>query len=489
MSTDRSLPVTARKAVVKAELSYALALRFYNTLTQSVEEFVPLDGKTVRMYTCGPTVYNYAHIGNLRTFTFEDVLRRWLRARGYQLDHVMNITDVEDKIIRKALEQHKTIREYTEQYTQAFLEDTATLRLERPERLAKATEHIDEMVSAVQKLGQKGFTYDSDGSIYYRIGKFPEYGKLSHNDFSGVRAGARVDVDEYDKADARDFVLWKAPKEGEPFWDTPIGPGRPGWHIECSVMAMKYLGETLDIHCGGVDLIFPHHENEIAQSEAITGKPFARFWLHSEFLNVDAQKMAKSAGNFYTLRDLLAMGYAPEAVRYLLLSVPYRKKLNFTFDGLQAAATSIDRLRNFKLRLDTDKFAEGMNEQIEGRTQAALQKFEDSLDDDLNTAEALGAIFEYVRDVNTSMDNGDFLAGNLPSALNLFIRFDDIVDVLRPTQKEEGLPDAEVEKLIEERVQAKKAKNFARSDEIRKQLLEAGVILEDTKEGARWKRK
>ena len=345
------------------------------------------------------------------------------------------------------------------------------------------------MVSAVQKLGQKGFTYDSDGSIYYRIGKFPEYGKLSHNDFSGVRAGARVDVDEYDKADARDFVLWKAPKEGEPFWDTPIGPGRPGWHIECSVMAMKYLGETLDIHCGGVDLIFPHHENEIAQSEAITGKPFARFWLHSEFLNVDAQKMAKSAGNFYTLRDLLAMGYAPEAVRYLLLSVPYRKKLNFTFDGLQAAATSIDRLRNFKLRLDTDKFAEGMNEQIEGRTQAALQKFEDSLDDDLNTAEALGAIFEYVRDVNTLMDNGDFLAGNLPSALNLFIRFDDIVDVLRPTQKEEGLPDAEVEKLIEERVQAKKAKNFARSDEIRKQLLEAGVILEDTKEGTRWKRK
>jgi cysteinyl-tRNA synthetase len=467
-----------------------LALRFYNTLTQSVEEFAPLDGKTVRMYTCGPTVYNYAHIGNLRTFTFEDVLRRWLRARGYQLDHVMNITDVEDKIIRKALEQHKTIREYTEQYTQAFLEDTATLRLERPERLAKATEHIDEMVSAVQKLGQKGFTYNSDGSIYYRIGKFPEYGKLSHNDFSGVRAGARVDVDEYDKADARDFVLWKAPKEGEPFWDTPIGPGRPGWHIECSVMAMKYLGETLDIHCGGVDLIFPHHENEIAQSEAITGKPFARFWLHSEFLNVDAQKMAKSAGNFYTLRDLLAMGYAPEAVRYLLLSVPYRKKLNFTFDGLQAAATSIDRLRNFKLRLDTDKFAEGVNEQIEGRTQAALQKFEDSLDDDLNTAEALGAIFEYVRDVNTSMDNGDFLAGNLPSALNLFIRFDDIVDVLRPTQKEEsGLPDAEVEKLIEERVQAKKAKNFARSDEIRKQLLEAGVILEDTKEGTRWKRK
>jgi cysteinyl-tRNA synthetase len=255
-------------------------------------------------------------------------------------------------------------------------------------------------------------------------------------------------------------------------------------------MAMKYLGETLDIHCGGVDLIFPHHENEIAQSEAMTGKPFARFWMHSEFLNVDAQKMAKSAGNFYTLRDLLAMGYAPEAVRYLLLSVPYRKKLNFTFDGLQAAATAIDRLRNFKLRLDTDKFGEGLNEQIEGRTASALQQFEESLDDDLNTAEALGAIFEYVRDVNTSMDNGEFLAGNLPAAVNLFDRFDAIVDVLKPTQKEEGgLPDPAIEELIAERVQAKKAKNFARSDEIRKQLLDAGVILEDTKEGTRWKRK
>jgi cysteinyl-tRNA synthetase len=467
-----------------------LALRFYNTLTQSVEEFRPADGKTVRMYTCGPTVYNYAHIGNLRTFTFEDVLRRWLRARGYQLNHVMNITDVEDKIIRKAAEQHKSIQEYTEQYTRAFLEDTATLRLERPERLVKATEHIDDMVHAVQVLDAKGFTYTSDGSVYYSIQKFPEYGKLSHNDFSGVRAGARVDVDEYEKADARDFVLWKAPKENEPFWDTPIGPGRPGWHIECSAMAMKYLGETLDIHCGGVDLIFPHHENEIAQSEAITGKPFARFWLHSEFLNVDSQKMAKSAGNFYTLRDLLAMGYTPEAVRYALLSVPYRKKLNFTFDGLQAAATAIDRLRNFKLRLETEKFAEGSNEQIEARTETALRQFEGSLDDDLNTAEALGAIFEYVRDMNTAMDSGEFRRGNVGAALNLLQRFDCIADVLRPTEKQEsGLADADVESLIAERQQAKKARSFQRADEIRKQLMDGGIILEDTKEGTRWKRK
>jgi cysteinyl-tRNA synthetase len=467
-----------------------LALRFYNTLTQSVEEFTPADGKTVRMYTCGPTVYNYAHIGNLRTFTFGDILRRWLRARGYQLDHVMNITDVEDKIIRKAAEQHKSIQEYTEQYTRAFLEDTATLRLERPERLVKATEHIGDMVRAIQELEAKTFTYRSDGSVYYRIEKFPEYGKLSHNDFSGVRAGARVDVDEYEKADARDFVLWKAPKENEPFWDTPIGPGRPGWHIECSVMAMKYLGATLDIHSGGVDLIFPHHENEIAQSEALTGKPFARFWLHSEFLSVDSQKMAKSAGNFYTLRDILAMGHTPEAVRYVLLAVPYRKKLNFTFDGLQAAATAIDRLRNFKLRLETEKFADGSNEQIVARTQTALKQFEESLDDDLNTAEALGAVFEYVRDVNTAMDSGEFRRGNVESALDLLARFDCVADVLRPTQKQEsGLADVDVESLIAERQQTKKARNFARADEIRTQLLAAGIILEDTKEGTRWKRK
>src|SRR5580658_3656782 len=348
-----------------------MSLRFYNTLTQQVEPFAPLHDNVVRMYTCGPTVYNYAHIGNLRTFTFEDILRRWLRASGYQLDHVMNITDVEDKIIRNASAENKTIAEYTEKYTQAFLEDTATLRLERPERLVKATDHIAEMLHSIEELAERGYTYQSDGSVYYRISKFPEYGKLSHNDFSGIRAGARVDVDEYDKANARDFVLWKASKNGEPFWDSSFGPGRPGWHIECSAMAMKYLGETLDIHAGGVDLIFPHHENEIAQSEAITCKPFARFWLHSEFLNVEAQKMSKSAGNFYTLRDLLGMRYTPESVRYLLASVPYRKTLNFTFDGLKAAATAIERLRNFKLRLETGAFAEGANPALADRTAAA----------------------------------------------------------------------------------------------------------------------
>jgi len=466
-----------------------MALRFYNTLTQQVEPFAPLQGNTVRMYTCGPTVYHYAHIGNFRTFTFEDILRRWLRARGYQLDHVMNITDVEDKIIRNAAAANKSLTEYTEQYTQAFLDDMAALRLERPERLVKATDHIKEMVHAIQELSSRGFTYQSDGSVYYRISKFSGYGKLSHNDFSGIRAGARVDVDEYDKANARDFVLWKAPKDSEPFWDSEIGPGRPGWHIECSAMAMKYLGETLDIHAGGVDLIFPHHENEIAQSEAITSKPFARFWLHAEFLSIEAQKMSKSAGNFYTLRDLLEMDYEPEVVRYLLASVPYRKKLNFTFDGLKAAATAIDRLRNFKLRLETDKYPEGANEKILERTETSARRFGESLDDDLNTAEALAALFEFVRDANTAMDAGEFRAGNATPALELLAQFDAIFDVLRPSQKQAGISDAEVESLIAERAQSKKGRNFARADQIRQQLLDAGIILEDTKEGIRWKRK
>ena len=288
------------------------------------------------MYTCGPTVYNYIHIGNLRTFTFQDILRRWLRARGYTLDHVMNITDVEDKIIRNAAAAHKSIYDYTAVYTQAFLEDMATLRLERPERMVKATEHIPEMVSAIEKLSERGFTYVSEGSVYYRIANFPTYGKLSHNDFSGIRAGARVDVDEYDKDDARDFVLWKAKKPDEPGWETPLGAGRPGWHIECSVMAMKYLGETLDIHTGGVDLMFPHHENEIAQSEALTGKPFVRYWLHAEHLIVEGQKMSKSLGNYYTLRDLLDKGYAPEAVAVSARVGAVSKEAQFHFRRSQS---------------------------------------------------------------------------------------------------------------------------------------------------------
>jgi cysteinyl-tRNA synthetase len=466
-----------------------MAPRFYNTLTQQVQEFAPARDNTVRMYTCGPTVYHYAHIGNFRTFTFVDILRRVLRANGFGLNHVMNITDVDDKIIRNAAAQGKTLAEYTAIYTAAFLEDCAMLRLERPERLTPATEHITDMTDAIEALSRGNHTSASEGSTYFRIASFPGYGKLSHNDFSGNLAGARVDVDEYEKADARDFALWKAPKPGEHYWDTPIGPGRPGWHIECSVMAIKYLGETLDLHAGGVDLVFPHHENEIAQSEALTGKPFSRFWLHAEFLLVEGQKMSKSLGNFYTLRDLLDKGYEPETIRYLLASAPYRKSLNFTLDGLKAAATSIERLRNFKLRLEDGGFPEGANEAIDASTQLAEAAFLDSLNDDLNTAEALGAVFEYLRDANSAMDAGEFRAANAAPALEFLARFDSIFDVLRPSSKEGGLTDADVETLIAERAAAKKARDFARADAIRQQLSDGGVILEDTKAGVRWKRK
>jgi cysteinyl-tRNA synthetase len=452
-----------------------------------------LRDNTVRMYTCGPTVYNFVHIGNFRTFTFQDILRRWLRYRGYALDHVMNVTDVDDKIILNAAKEHKSIDDYTRVYTKAFFEDAAALRLEQPEHVTPATKHIGEMVEAIEKLAAKGYTYTNDGSTYFRISNFPDYGKLSHNDFTGIRAGARVDQDEYDKADARDFVLWKGRRGDEPFWPTPFGDGRPGWHIECSAMAMSYLGETLDIHAGGVDLVFPHHENEIAQSESITGKPFARFWLHSEHLHIESQKMSKSLGNFYTLRDLLEMGYQPEAIRYLLASVPYRKKLNFTFDGVKAAAKSIERLRDFEARVTSVKLPAGKNNTIADRSAAAVRQFEESLDDDLNTAEALAAIFEYVRAMNTALDEDQFQEDNRWDAARVLEVFDSIFDALKlsaPAAAKTSDPtDNEIEEMIEERNLAKKARNFKRSDEIRDLLSEKGILLEDTKDGVRWKRK
>ena len=466
-----------------------MALRFYNTLTQQVQPFAPLEEPVVRMYTCGPTVYDSAHIGNFRTFVFYDLLRRWLRASGYTLDHVMNITDVDDKIIRNAVAHGKTLSEYTGIYTAAFLEDCATLRLEKPERLVKATDHIPEMAAAIHKLEDEGFTYRSDGSVYFRISKFPEYGKLSHNDFSGMVAGARVDVDTYEKNDARDFALWKAPKPGEPDWDTEIGAGRPGWHIECSVMAIQYLGATLDIHAGGVDLVFPHHENEIAQSEALTGKPFSRFWIHSEFLLVDGKKMSKSLGNYYTLRDIFAKGHSPEAVRYLLASTPYGKQLNFTFDGLDSAKTAIDRVRNFNNRIGAAKLPFGMDEDLALRTLKAVADFRAAMDDNLNTAEALAAVFEFIREANTALDRGAIHSGNLAGIHALLNLFDSVFDVLKPAEPAGGISESDIDTLIAARTAAKKSRDFAKSDQIRAQLLEAGVIIEDTKDGVRWKRK
>jgi len=495
-----------------------MALQLFNTLSGKVEEFRPLEDNLVRMYACGPTVYDYGHIGNFRTFVAVDVLRRFIKQSGFQIKHVMNITDVEDKIIRNAARDGVTVQEYTRKYTDAFLEDADALNIEHPELLAKATDHIQEMAHFIAVLRDKGYAYRTDdGSYYYRIAKFPEYGKLSKKDFEGMTDGARVDVDEYEKDNARDFALWKAPKPGEAMWETEIGPGRPGWHIECSQMSMKYLGESFDIHAGGEDLIFPHHENEIAQSEALTGKRFVNVWVHSRFLLVEGEKMAKSAGNFFTVRDLVLMGHKPSSIRFLLMSVPYRKQLNFTFDGLTQAANSVERLRNFKRRLETSQFPAGANPATFELAEKASTEFRAGMEDDLNTARALGAIFDLVRDANAAADNGQVHQDDVPKLLKVLEQFDEIFAVLQDDDaakvratvdwaKSEGnadrisaaaeelakaasLSDADVEKLVAEHSQARKTRDFARSDAIRDQLAENGIILENTKDGVRWKRK
>src|SRR5207249_1916807 len=382
-------------------------LKLTNTLTGRPEDFTPLDGSTVRMYACGPTVYNYIHIGNFRAYVFEDVLRRHLLSKGWGLKHVMNVTDIDDKIIKRSIETGQDIKTYTEPYTRAFFEDSEKLRIQRPEVITPATEYIPEMIDIVNRLLQAGYAYREGDSIYYRISRFPTYGRLSRLDKRELKAGARVDVDEYEKEAPGDFVLWKAPKdEKEPRWVAPFGSGRPGWHLECSAMAMKQLGETLDIHCGGVDNIFPHHENEIAQSEAVTGRPFVRFWVHNEHLLVDGEKMAKSKGNFFTLRDLLERGYDPLAVRYLLVSVRYRKQLNFTLDGLKEAKAALDRIKEVLFRLKTAKLQPGNNAILAGRLAASREQFEAALDDDLNTSGALAAIFVLISDANIALEEG-----------------------------------------------------------------------------------
>jgi cysteinyl-tRNA synthetase len=476
-------------------------IRLYNTLSNRLEPLQPLHPGEVRIYTCGPTVYDFAHIGNFRTFTFQDILRRFLRSQGYRVLQVMNLTDVDDRIIQNAAEAHISIREYTEKYVDAFLEDMRALRLEMPEEIVRATDHIEDMVDLIGRLQKKGLTYDSEGSIYYRISKFPGYGKLSKIDLGGIKAGARVDNDRYEKDDARDFALWKSPKPGEHFWETKIGPGRPGWHIECSAMAMKYLGDTLDIHTGGVDLAFPHHENEIAQSEAATGHPFVNIWLHAEHLIIDGEKMSKSLGNFFTLRDLFAKGQKPSAIRYLLLSVPYRRQLNFTGDSLKQAENSVTRLRNFYARLKTEQFKAGETPDILTRATKAEADFDSGLADDLNTAYSLAVIFDLVRDVNTAMDKGEFRQQDAPRLIAAMEKFDAIFAILEDndaeilqrmgfTSGDPRLPAAEVEALIEERNAAKKKRDFKRADEIRKKLADSGILLEDSKDGSvRWKYK
>jgi cysteinyl-tRNA synthetase len=476
-------------------------IQFHNTLTDRTEPFVPLVKGEVRAYTCGPTVYDFAHIGNFRTFVFQDVLRRYLKSRGYRVIQVMNLTDVDDRIIQKAAAAGVSIREYTDKYIQAYLDDRQALNLEPPEYVARATEHIDDMVELIQRLTAQGVTYTSEGSIYFRISKFPDYGKLSKIDVAGMQTGARVDMDRYDKDNARDFALWKAPKPGEHFWETPIGPGRPGWHIECSAMAMKYLGETLDIHSGGVDLTFPHHENEIAQSEAATGKPFSLYWLHAEHLLVDQEKMSKSMGNFATLRELFAHGHKPSSVRFLLASVPYRRQLNFTAESLQGAASSVERLRTFATRIRSGKFPEGASPAMAERVAKSREDFDRGLADDLNTAQALAATFDLVRDVNTAMDRGELRQADAAAVLAALESFDAIFAVLRDDDGEKlqalglasdspSIGDAEIEALVAERQAARKLRDFAASDRIRDQLAERGVILEDSRDGGvRWKRK
>ncbi|MGH9785554.1 MAG: cysteine--tRNA ligase [Terriglobia bacterium] len=466
-------------------------LALYNTLSNRVEPFAPLEEGRVRMYTCGPTVYDYAHIGNYRTFLFADILRRHLRRSGYELRHVMNLTDVDDKTIRNAQVAGVSLRDYTDQFIAAFWDDMGTLRAERPEIIARATDHIPDMVKTIRELEERGFAYRNDGSVYFRIEKFPPYGKLSKIDLSGNRPGARVDQDEYEKADVRDFVLWKAAKPDEPFWESELGPGRPGWHIECSVMATKYLGETFDIHAGGTDLIFPHHENEIAQSEALTGKPFARFWVHSEHLLVDGQKMSKSLGNYYTLRDLLGKGYAPAAIRYLLVSVPHRKQLNFTLDGLEQAARAIERLENFRFRIAETSFPGGSNPALAAQVAAFPEALSKALDDDLNTAQAMGALFELVREANTAIDAGTFFQGDVTGVLGCLGEWNGVFDVLASSDASAGagLSSEAIERRIEERQEARRKRNFVLADQIRDELVAAGVLIEDTKEGIRWRRK
>jgi cysteinyl-tRNA synthetase len=494
-----------------------MALRLYNTLSAKIEEFQPLQGKQVRMYACGPTVYDYGHIGNFRTFIAVDLLYRFLKQSGYDVRYVMNITDVDDKIIHNAARDGVSVQQYTAKYEQAFLEDSAALNIERP-MLVRATKHIPEMAEFIGKLVAKELAYHTeDGSYYFRIAKFPQYGKLSKKDFAGMEDGARVDVDEYEKDSARDFALWKAPKPGEASWETPIGRGRPGWHIECSVMSMAELGPSFDLHAGGEDLIFPHHENEIAQSESLTGQPLARFWFHARFLLVEGEKMSKSLGNFFTIRDLVLKGHKPSSIRWLLTSVPYRNQLNFTFDGLKSAASSVEKLRNFRFRLTSAQLAEGTNPAMAQLASETVDRVKGALEDDLNTAQAQAALFDMARKANAALDAGEVRKDDIKPLLAALEKFDEVFGVLKDDdqpkmkavldwartvgrEKEASpelleiagpaqLSDEQINQKIAEMEAARKSRNFKVSDALRGELTAAGIVVENTKDGVRWRRK
>jgi cysteinyl-tRNA synthetase len=466
-------------------------LKLFNTLSREKETFIPLRPGEARMYSCGPTVYNHPHIGNLRTFLWSDLLRRYLEYRGLHVVQVMNITDVEDKIIRNANAAGQDIRTYVAPYIDAFHDSLAKLRVKPADHYPRATEFIPQMVALVQKLHERGHTYVADGSTYFRVSTLDGYGKLSRVEIDTSSEFSRIESDEYEKESARDFVLWKSKKENEPSWNTELGEGRPGWHLECSAMSMELLGDSFDIHTGAVDLIFPHHENEIAQSEGASGKPFVRYWVHGEHLNIDQQKMSKSLGNIYTLREIEEMGYDPVTLRYALLSVPYRTKLNFTTQSLDDAKSAIARIESFLLRLE-DVIASGprdaahADEEGDALIGKFLSDFQEAMDDDLNTAGALGALFTFIRDANTAIDAGRISPGDANGIKAALLKIDPVLDVF--PRREQNL-DAEIEALIAGRNAARKARNFAESDRLRDELIARGILLEDTPAGTRWRRK
>lgn len=457
----------------------------YNTLTREKEEFKTLIPGVAKIYSCGPTVYNFVHIGNLRAFLCADLLRRWLKYRGYKVTQVMNLTDVDDKTIKGSRKENLSLKAFTEKYSNAFFDDIRTLNIEPVEFYPKATEHITEMVAIVQKLLDKGIAYKSeDGSIYFSISKFPDYGKLAHLDFSGLKAGARVKSDAYEKQNVSDFALWKAwdPEDGDVYWETPLGKGRPGWHIECSAMSSKYLGDTFDIHTGGVDLVFPHHQNEIAQSEGANGKPFVRYWVHNEHLMVEGQKMSKSLGNFYTLRDLLAKGLSPKSIRWVLISTHYRKQLDFSFKDVQAADKTRSNLQDFMAKLET---ADGKGADLTTVLEKAKNGFETAMDDDLSISDALASLFELVHECNKLLADNKISKTDGKRALDLLMKFDTVLGVLEEEKKEIS---KDIEAKIAAREDARKRKDWKLSDKIRDELRAQGIVLEDTDKGVRWKK-